>query len=477
MAGEESTKRSQVDAEHDTEVLREVGVANLLEEPELTLVLDGMELWREGSQQQEYLMRVKALDDRLINGYRSFNVLGMGKRVQKVTVQLAIVPLHVYHPEDKTCTKAVWLARAKIVGAVENPCLCPVLRFPGSPGFTVGEWHSSDPADSQGAFLLQYNGAGSIEEETAMIGNQLSPDSGSHAPGPGKILALLAGSLEFTKESLGDYLFVLVGAFIQALAMRLFLVPSQLVSGGISGAAQIINYYLNWPIGLMVLAGNIPLFILGWQYLGGPRFALRTALAIGVFSFFTDFLALFIPRGVVDDLVLNSLYGGVMLGFGLGLVYRGKGTSGGTDILGRMINHRFGISVSQSYMLTDTAVILAAGLVFGWANALYALVATYVSGLAAEMILEGSSIYRTAIIVTAFPEIVAAGIMTRLERGVPILSGKGAYTGQERQVLYCVITRAEVSRIKDIIKQADPRAFMVIGEAHEALGEGFRPLK
>ena len=296
-------------------------------------------------------------------------------------------------------------------------------------------------------------------------------------PGVKQVFKLLASNLEFSRASVWDYLLVLAGALVQALAMRLFLVPAQLVSGGISGIAQLIYFYLPWPIGLMVLVGNIPLFFLGWQYLGGPRFALRTALAIVAFSFFTDFLVLFIPNGIVDDLVLNCLYGGVLLGIGLGLVYRGKGTSGGSDILGRILNHRLGISVSSSYLITDTAVILAAGFVFGWENALYALVTTYASGLAAEMVLEGSGIYRTAMIVTACPEQVASQIMTVLERGVTVLEGSGAYTGQSRPVLYCVITRAEVSRIKEIVRQADPRAFMVIGVAHEALGEGFRPLK
>lgn len=295
---------------------------------------------------------------------------------------------------------------------------------------------------------------------------------------PGQMARALVANLDFTWESLRDYLFVLAGALVQAFAMRLFLVPSQLVSGGISGTAQLINYYLHWPIGLMVLAGNLPLFFLGWQYLGGPRFALRTALAIIAFSFFTDLLVWFIPAGgVVDDLVLNSLYGGVMLGAGLGLVYRGKGTSGGTDILGRILNHRFGISISQSYMLTDTVVILAAGFVFGWANALYALVATYVSGLVAEMVLEGSDIFRTALIVSNCPEEVAKRIMIDMERGVTILPGTGAYTGQSRPVLYCVVSRSEVAQIKEIVKKADPGAFMVIGQAHEALGEGFLPLK
>ena len=292
-----------------------------------------------------------------------------------------------------------------------------------------------------------------------------------------QFVRLALRSFDLSRTSLIDYGLVLLGALVQALSMRLFLIPAQLVSGGISGASQLINHYTGWPIGLMVLVGNIPLFILGWQYLGGPRFALRTALSVVAFSLFTDLLGFFLPaRGIVDDLVLNCLYGGVVLGIGLGIVYRGKGTSGGSDILGRFLNHRLGISISQAYMITDTAVILLAGFVFTWENALYALVVTYVSGLAAEMILEGSDIFRTAMIITTRPEDVAQKIMFEMERGVTILSGTGGYTGSERPVLYCVVSRSEVSQIKSIVQEADPKAFMVIGQAHEALGEGFRPL-
>jgi uncharacterized membrane-anchored protein YitT (DUF2179 family) len=287
----------------------------------------------------------------------------------------------------------------------------------------------------------------------------------------------------FTPEKLTwkvarDYLLVLLGAFVQALSMRLFLVPAQLVSGGISGAGQIINHYVNWPIGLMVLIGNIPLFILGWRFLGGPRFALRTALAIIAFSFFTDFLVLFIPaRGITNDLVLNCLYGGLTLGIGLGIVYRGQGTSGGSDILGRILNSRMGISISQAYLITDTLVVLAGGFAFSWEKALYGLVVIYVSGLAAEIMSEGSDIFRTALIVTNCAEEVSKSILSTMERGVTILPGTGAYTGQSRPVLYCVVTRSEVNQLKSLVHEADPKAFMVIGTAHEALGEGFRPLK
>lgn len=287
-----------------------------------------------------------------------------------------------------------------------------------------------------------------------------------------------SGRLKFTWRNVLDFVLVLIGSLIQALAMRLFLVPAQLVSGGISGGAQIINHFTGWPIGLMVFIGNIPLFILGWRFLGGPKFALRTGFAIFMFSVLTDLLVYFIPeQGITHDPVLNSLYGGLMLGVGLGVVYRGHGTSGGSDILGRILNFRLGISISQAYLITDTLVVLLGGLAFDWEKALYGLVVIYVSGLAAEMAAEGSAIFRTAMIVTARPQEVADRILHSMERGVTILSGTGAYTGAERPVLYTVITRSEVSQVKELVSEVDPAAFMVIGTAHEALGEGFRPLK
>ncbi|HPH96262.1 MAG TPA: YitT family protein [Anaerolineaceae bacterium] len=294
---------------------------------------------------------------------------------------------------------------------------------------------------------------------------------------PPKIGALFH-NLHFSWESARAYTFILLGSLIQALAMRLFMVPADLVSGGISGAAQLINHYTGWPIGFMVLIGNIPLFILGWRYLGGVRFALRTAVAIASFSFFTDILVFFIPaEGVTNDILLNTLYGGLVLGIGLGLVYRGQGTSGGSDILGRILNHRMGISISQSYLVTDSLVVLLAGFVFGWTKALYGLVLIYVSGLAAEISAEGSDILRSTMIVTARPEAVSKAIMDVLERGVTIIPGTGAYTRASRPVLYCVVTRSEVSQLRTLVHENDPAAFMVIGTAHEALGEGFKPLK
>ncbi len=284
--------------------------------------------------------------------------------------------------------------------------------------------------------------------------------------------------IEFSKRALWDYVLILLGALIQALALRLFLVPADLVSGGISGLAQLVNHYTALPIGMMVLVGNIPLFIMGWGYLGGPRFAIRTMLSILSFSVFTDILTFFLPSaGVTDDMVLNTLYGGLLLGIGLGIVYRGRGTSGGTDILGRILNRHTGMTISQAYLITDSLVVLGAGFVFGWTKALYGLVLIYVSGIAAEVALQGTNIIRTAMIITTQTEAIKQAIMEDLQRGVTILSGTGGYTGESRDVIYCAVSRMEINRLKALVHEIDPQAFMVIGQVQEALGEGFMPLK
>ncbi len=292
------------------------------------------------------------------------------------------------------------------------------------------------------------------------------------------VKSFFAGNLHFSWKTLRDYGLIVLGALLQAMAIRLFLVPSNLVNGGVSGVAQIINHYTGFPIGVMMLIGNLPLLWMGWRFLGGRRFAIRTAFAVVVVSALTDLLVYVLPNhGLTKDLVLNTLYGGIISGVGYGLVYMGQGTSGGTDILARILRHRYGVSLSASYMITDAATMFLAGLAFSWENALYALVMLYVSGIAAEAVMGGSNVVRTALIITSKPDMVAEEILTTLERGVTVFPAKGAYTGAERIVLYCVVTRSEVNQVKALVREIDPDAFMVIGEVHEALGEGFVPLK
>ncbi len=281
----------------------------------------------------------------------------------------------------------------------------------------------------------------------------------------------------FSWSSGRDYVLITIGTFLQAFAIRMFLVPGHLVSGGIGGLAQLINFYTGFPIGVMILIGNIPLLIIGWRHLGGKRFALRTAYAVITVSFFTDILALFLPeQGISSDLVLNTLYGGMIIGTGYGLVYRGQGTSGGTDILVRIITNWRSIPISQSYLITDSVIILLGGLTYSWSNALYSIIMLFISGIAAEITTEGPNVTRTAFIITSNPDQVSQSILVDLERGVTAINATGAFTGSERTMLYCVITRSEVNILKSLVHAADKNAFIVIGQAHEVLGEGFKPL-
>ena len=284
-------------------------------------------------------------------------------------------------------------------------------------------------------------------------------------------------NLSLDKKTLNDYLLILLGSTLQAISLRVFLIPAKLASGGVSGLSQIINNFTGWPIGLMILIGNIPLFILGWRFLGGPRFAARTAFSILTFSVLIDVPLYFLPtNGITEDIVLNALYGGVASGIGFGLVYRGRGTSGGSDILARILSSWRGIPVTQSYLITDAVIIFLAGISFSWENALYALVMLYVSGIAAESISQGSNILRTGLIITAQPDPIKNGIFTRLGRGVTIMDGKGGYSGEEKFILLCVVTRAEIPHLIALTRELDPRAFLIIGQAHEVRGEGFLPI-
>jgi uncharacterized membrane-anchored protein YitT (DUF2179 family) len=268
---------------------------------------------------------------------------------------------------------------------------------------------------------------------------------------------------------------IVAGSLLTSTTMVLFMIPAQLAAGGVSGIAQIINFYTGWPIGVMTIIGNIPLLWLGWRYLGGPRFALRTIIAVTIFSIGVDILPNFLPPdGLTDDLLLNALYGAVIGGIGYALVYRGQGTSGGTDILGRILASRLGLPVSQTYLITDALTMFLAGLAFSWEHALYAIILLYVSGLTVESVMQGSRVVRTATIITTQPEAVTEGVLHGLRRGLTSFDAVGAYTGESRQVLYCVVSRSEVERLKTLVAEADPQAFVVIGHAYEALGEGFK---
>ncbi|MBE9472529.1 MAG: YitT family protein [Chloroflexi bacterium] len=273
------------------------------------------------------------------------------------------------------------------------------------------------------------------------------------------------------RATLQDYVLLTVGGVLMAANLNLFLAPSNIAPGGVSGTAIIVNKFTGWPIGLTMLVLNVPLAVLGFRHLGRFRFLIRTVYVMLLYSLGVDFLARWIPSGgITDDLLLNALYGGVVGGLGVGLVYRGGGTTAGTGILGRLLQMRTGIPVSQIYIVTDGGVILVAGLVFGWEKGLYALMTLFVWGLAADYVLEGPSVVRTAFIITDKPQAVAHAVLSNLRLGVTAWPAQGMFTKSEHTVLFCTVSRPYEGALKSVVAGVDPDAFLVIGHGHQASG-------
>lgn len=272
-----------------------------------------------------------------------------------------------------------------------------------------------------------------------------------------------------------------VGTVIVSVGYVIFQVPHNIVAGGLSGLSIIIREYTGWPVGAMYWLMNLPLLLLGFYQLGRWAFLIRTLIAATIFSVSTDLLLIYLPHimpqfPLTEDLLLNTIYGGIIGGIGGGLIYRAGGTMGGTGILGRVMQKHTGQPLSQVYFYTDGLIILLAGLVFGWVMVLYGLLMLFLNGLASDYTLEGPSSVRTATIITNHPEVVVTAIMAHIHRGVSHWPITGGYTGRQRHLVYCTITRPQVSELKRIVAEVDSEAFMTIGVGHQALGSGFKPM-
>lgn len=269
------------------------------------------------------------------------------------------------------------------------------------------------------------------------------------------------------------WLQIVLGCVIGAAAYPTFLDPGRIAPGGLTGVAMILKHLWGWDIGITSLLMNIPLFVIGYKAMGRV-FAFRSLVATILFSLAIDLLPL---KEIPVDPILGTLYGGILLGIGLGFILRGGATTGGTDMCARMV-HKYlpFLSVGMFLFLIDCLVVLAAWFFIGSSEALYALVCIFITGKAVDMVMLGLSQNKACFVITEAWEQVSRRLMTEMERGVTQLSARGAYTGNERPVVLCVLPPQEVSRLKEIVRQEDEKAFMFITEAHEALGEGFSSL-
>jgi uncharacterized membrane-anchored protein YitT (DUF2179 family) len=263
---------------------------------------------------------------------------------------------------------------------------------------------------------------------------------------------------------------ILVGAMIYSLGLNAFLVGNHLAEGGFVGISLLLLYKLHWPVGLTFFIINIPLLLISWRVFGGG-FILKTAIGVAAVSLFTSLTShLQVPT---HDLLLAALYAGVVTGLGLGLIFRAGATTGGSDIIARLVRHRYGIPMGRVLFGIDLCVIGLVVLEVGREVAMYSLVALFVASRVIDFVIEGVKTGKALTIISDHNLEIASAIHERLERGTTILKAIGGYTGKDRQVVYCVVPREEVTRVQQIVSEKDPRAFVVVNDVHEVLGEGF----
>ena len=269
-----------------------------------------------------------------------------------------------------------------------------------------------------------------------------------------------------------DYFMILLGALITGASYTYFFIPNNIAPGGITGVATVLNHLIGWPpVGTLSFILNIPLFLLGYRS-GGKLFVLRSFIAMMLLSLFIDVLP---GDPVTDDGMLASIFGGILLGLGLGLVLRAGATTGGTDLAAQMVHKRFSfISVGTFLFGIDCMVILLAGVVFDVQAALVALIALYVSTKVMDMVIKGWNTEEQMMIISDFAPEIARRINTEMDRGATFIEATGAYTGEKRGMIYCVVTRAQIMQIKAIVGGVDPHAFVTVSAAHEVMGEGFK---
>lgn len=271
-----------------------------------------------------------------------------------------------------------------------------------------------------------------------------------------------------------DTIFIIAGSFIMALAFNLFFLPNHIASGGVSGLSVLVQAWIGIEPAFTQWALNIPLLFLAFGLIG-CEYGVRSLLGSVVLPLFV-----FLTKDWVIPLsnpLLASIYGGIGVGVGMGLVYRGRGSTGGLSIVAQLLHKYSGLAFSLCIVILDAIVISSAAMVLSLEQALYALIGLYVTGKVIDTIELGFSFTKVAYIISDHTEPITKAILEDLDRGLTKLTAEGGYTGEHRTVLMVVVGQSEIPRLKTVVQSVDPDAFVIIHNAHEVLGEGFRNIR
>lgn len=264
---------------------------------------------------------------------------------------------------------------------------------------------------------------------------------------------------------------VMIGAMIMAVGLELFLVPNQIMDGGIVGISIIMSHLLSLPLGLFIFVLNIPFIFLGYKQLG-KTFAILTAIGITTLSLTT--IGLHNLEPFTTDSLLATVFGGIVLGTGVGIVIRYGGSLDGTEILAILFDRKLPFSVGEIVMFMNVIIFSAAGFIFSWQQAMYSIMAYYIASKMIDIVIQGLKESKSIYIISDETDEIGKAIMDRLGRGVTFLHGEGAYTGDDKKVIFTVITRIEESKLKTIVEEIDPHAFLAIGNIAEVSGGRFK---
>ena len=267
------------------------------------------------------------------------------------------------------------------------------------------------------------------------------------------------------------YLVLIIGSLIYSAGLEIFLVPNNIIDGGVVGISIMASYLTGIPFGVYMLVLNLPFLYLGYKQIG-KTFAISTIISIIALSIFSEFLEP-VPQ-ITQDYFLAAIFGGIIAGAGVGLVIRQGGSLDGTEITAIILDRKTSFSVGEVVMFFNLFILGAAGFVFGWDKAMYSLVAYFIISKMIDVVLKGLDESYAVMIVSDEYEEIADALMHRLGRGVTYLHGQGAYTGDDKQVLYCVVTRLEVVKLKEIALEKDEAAFVTINPVHDIVGGRFK---
>lgn len=272
-------------------------------------------------------------------------------------------------------------------------------------------------------------------------------------------------------ENARDYFYVIVGAAIIALGFNVFLLPNQVASGGVSGISTILKGVFDWEPGLVQYAFNIPLFISGLIFLGA-KFGIKSLVGTLVLPAVVLLTASWEPW--TYNPLLGALFGGITVGLGLGIVFRGGASTGGTDLAAQIITKYTGFSLGRSVLLIDGLIVLSAAVVFDIEQALYALIGLFVTTKTIDIVQLGFSQSKMIYIITNKQDEIRDAIYKEIDRGVTKLHAYGGYTNEEKSILMVVAYQTEFTKLKHVVQIIDPTAFVVVSDAYEVLGEGFK---